>query len=153
MNDVDFDALSFADVAPYKVKHPDPKVKAPIGTIMVSGPGHPQTLDYEEFERRRELEEIQDYQMEQQEAIDTGMPMPKRPDEKRAVADIRARNAERLAARVVSADFTVSLGGRSVELTKDTAAQVLANPKIGWLYEGMFTFVRNRANFMIGSAG
>ena len=149
---INFDALSYVDTAPYVVKHPDPKVKIPLGTITVAGPAHPQVLAFEEIERRRELEELQDYQIEAKEAVDAGTPIPRTPEERRTVAEIRVRNASRLAARVISADFTISFEGHEVELTRETAGDILASPKIGWLYEGLFGFVRKRENFMPTSA-
>jgi hypothetical protein len=151
-NIVDFDALAYSDTAKYEVKHPDPKVKAALGTITVAGPGHPQVLDFEESERRRSIEELQAYQIAAREAIDAGNPVPPTPDEKRTVADIRQRNAERLAAHVVDADFSVKIDGKVVEFTRETAASILSNPRIPFIYEGLFRFVNARENFIGNSA-
>ena len=152
MTVVDLDALAYADVVEYKPKHPDPKVKTPLGTVKIAGPGHPQTLAAEEDERRRDLEELRDYKLAVQEAIELGQEVPRPPEEERTVADIRARNARRLASRIISADFSVSLDGKTVELSRDTAADILSNPRIAWLYEGLAAFLQKRANFIVNSA-
>lgn len=152
MTVIDLDALAYADTAPYVVKHPDPKVKAPLGTITVAGPGHPQVLEYEEAERRRSIAELQAYQMEAREALDAGRPVPPTPEEQRTVADIRKKNAERIAAHVVEADFSVKIGGKEVAINRDTAADILENPRMPWLYEGLFRFVKATENFIPASA-
>lgn len=146
---LDLDALAYADTAVYTVKHP--KTGDALGTITVAGPGHPQVLEYEEIERRRSIAELQAYQIEARDCLDAGRPVPPTPEEKRTVADIRKLNAERLAAHVVSADFSVKLGGKTIELTRDTAAAVLADPRLPWLYEGLFRFVKSTENFMPAS--
>lgn len=152
-NTIDLDALAYADTARYEVKHPNPKVATPLGTITVAGPGHPQVLEYEEAERRRSIEELQAYQIAAREAIDAGKTVPPTPEEKRTVADIRQRNAERLAAHVVDADFKAKIGGKTIEFTRETAAGILADPRLPWLYEGLFRFVNTRENFTVNSAG
>lgn len=148
---LDLDALAYADTAVYTVKHPNPKVKNALGTITVAGPGHPQLLEWEETERRRSIAELQAYQIEAREALDAGRPVPPTPEEKRTVADIRKVNAERLAAHVVSADFSVKIGGKEVAFTRETAAEMLENPRLPWLYEGLYRFVNSRENFMPNS--
>lgn len=148
---LDLDSLSYADTAVYTVKHPNPKVKNALGTITVAGPGHAQLLEWEEMERRRSIAELQAYQIEAREALDAGRPVPPTPEEKRTVADIRKVNAERLAAHVVSADFSVKIGGKEVAFTRETAAEVLENPRLPWLYEGLFRFVKSTENFMPNS--
>jgi len=149
---LDLDTLSYADTVEYAVKHPDPRVKDVLGTILVAGPGHAQVLATEEADRKRDLEELQDYQIEAKEAIDAGRPIPRTPDERRLVADVRKRNAGRLAARVISADFSVKLDGKVVELNSATAGEILANPRVSWLFDGLYEFVSKRANFIPTSA-
>lgn len=150
-NIIDLDALAYADTAIYTVKHP--KTGAVLGSFPVAGPGHPQLLEWEEAERRRSIAELQAYQMEAREAIDAGQTVPPTPEEKRTVADIRKANAERLAAHVLPSDFSVKIDGKTVEFTRETAAEILANPRIPFLYEGMFRFVKSTENFMPNSAG
>lgn len=152
-NIIDLDALAYADTARYVVKHPNPKVTTPLGTITVAGPGHPQVLEYEEAERRRSIEELQAYQIAAREAFDAGRSVPPTPEEKRTVAEIRKRNAENLAAHVIGADFKVKVGGQAVEFTRETATSILADPHLAWLFEGLRRFVNARENFIVNSAG
>lgn len=149
---VDFDSLAYADTAVYQIRHPNPKVKEPIGTITVAGPGSAQVLDFEESERRRAVGELQAYQIAAREAIDAGKAAPPTPEETRTVADIRRINASRLAAHVVSANFKVKRNGKVVEFTRETAVDLLSDPSLPWLYEGLFKFVQARENFMVNSA-
>lgn len=152
-NVIDLDALAYADTARYEVKHPNSKVTAPLGTITVAGPGHPQVLEYEEAERRHSIEELTAWGIAVDEAKAAGRTPPGPPETTRTVADIRQRNAERLAAHVVDADFKVKIGGKTVEFTRETAAGILADPRLPWLYEGLFRFVNARENFTVNSAG
>lgn len=151
-NILDLDSLAYADTAVYTVKHPNPKVKDALGTITVAGPGHPQVLEWEETERRRSIAELQEFQEKHREWRDSMIgPQPPTPEEKRTVADIRKMNAERLAAHVVSADFSVKIGGKEIAFTRENAAKILENPRLPWLYEGLFRFVKSTENFMPNS--
>lgn len=150
---VDFDALAYADTAVWSVPHPSPKIKAPLGTITVAGPGHPQVLEWQEGERKRSLAEVRGYQRELKAWKDdasSDIP-PETPDEKRSVAEFRRMNAERLAAYIVDADFRVKLGGKDIELTRETAVSILENPRLSFVFDGLSAFVNHLENFTEGS--
>lgn len=152
---VDFDALAYADTAVWSVPHPNPKIKAPLGTITVAGPGHPQVLEWQEGESRRVRSENKAYRRELQKWKDdmaSDAEPPETQDEKRSVADWRRMNAERLAAYIVDADFRVKLGGKDIELTRETAVSILENPRLSFVFDGLSAFVNNLGNFTEGSA-
>lgn len=144
---IDLDALAYLDQAEVEIIHPHDPKKTPLFTVVVAGPGHPQTLALEEEERRANLRELEDYQREAKEAIDAGKPQPFTPEARRTVAEIRARNAKALAARIISASGQIKLDGEVIDLNKETAVAVLANPKVPFVFEQISAFVRNRENF------
>ena len=149
---IDLDALAYADQAEVKITHPHDAAKAVLFSVILAGPGHPQTLAQEEEERRADLEEMEKYQREAREALDAGLPTPRHPEQRRTVAELRVRNAARVAARIISSSGQVKFGGEVINLTPVTATAVLADPNVPFIYEQIFTFLRNRENFTPTSA-
>jgi nucleotide-binding universal stress UspA family protein len=148
---IDLDALAYLDTAEVNIVHPGDK-KTVIATLTVAGPAHPITLAQDEEERRAALAETEAYQREQQEAIIAGKPAPRSPEARRTLDEIRARNAKSVAARIIGASGRFKFQGEVFDLTPSTAATILAHPSVPFIYEQVFTALRNRETFLPASA-
>ncbi len=143
----DLDALAFSDSYEHIVNHPRTGLPTSL-VIVLSGPGHPQTLAAEELERRDIYDRRERRQTELEAAAKAGRTLP---PERETVQESLVRNAAALARRVVTSS-PLMFEGKTITLLPDNAASVFSSPKFGWVYEDLFSASQNKINFIKLSA-
>lgn len=116
--------------------------------VTLAGPGHEATLASEEAFARKDAEDEETRQQEAIEAIKAGKPAPK---QLVSLAENRRRRVSLIAPRVLRSDPLVFEGTEYPSLTPGLAANVLANPKYGWLTDFLDRKLSTRANFFWNS--
>jgi hypothetical protein len=133
-------ALRALDTAPLDIKHP--VTGDATGWIWtIAGPGHPQTLAYQE---KKQQEGLREARMKEQAQVNRKKwhAAEKEPDE------VREENVANIAARVVSfSPVILTDGGSKTEYSPDAAMKILIDPAYGWLFAQVIEFLLDDAAF------
>lgn len=149
-NVIDLDALAYAETGECKIKHP--VTGAVLGTIVSASPKSRQVVEYDDAVWAAEQAEEREYQRARVDAAIAGTTEPINPKDKRTPAEWRERMFKRLAAHVISADFSVKIDGKDKPFTKETAFLVFSEPRHDWLTVQFSEYVAKNENFMPNSA-
>lgn len=119
----------------------------PIGwAITFAGPGHPKTVAWNEEKAREDLQKSRQIEMAQVNG------RKYKPDDK-SVADLRHDNVRWIAARIL--DWTpvaLEAGAAPINFSEAAAMELLAAPKLGWVYGQCLEFLASEQSFTPASA-
>ena len=128
----DLSSLDALDTADLDVRHPG--TGEPTGWVITfAGPGHPQAVAFNERALRKRLRD----EREKEQARINGR---KWKGEERSVDDVRAENLAFIVDRIVS--WTpVRINGEDIPFSRETAMQLLGDPRKGWLFTQALDFI------------
>jgi hypothetical protein len=139
MTDFNLGLLDSLDTADLEVCHP--ATGQPTGWVITfAGPGHPQTVAFNERQLRKRMRE----EREKEQAKTNNR---KWKGEDKSTEDVRAENLAALVDRIVG--WTpVSINGQDIPFSREMAMQLFGDPRKGWLFSQALDFLVADDSFM-----